>query len=52
MENEPNPLPSNSLYRSDINHILKNEMEQAQECKDRLEIIQRHDKRLRDAYKK
>eukprot|EP00826_Nyctotherus_ovalis_P037768 TRINITY_DN3473_c0_g5_i1.p1 TRINITY_DN3473_c0_g5~~TRINITY_DN3473_c0_g5_i1.p1 ORF type:complete len:416 (+),score=164.15 TRINITY_DN3473_c0_g5_i1:137-1384(+) len=48
----PNPLPSDSAFRDDIQPLAKGDLETAQKAKDDLENLQRSDRKLRAAFKK
>lgn len=48
MEQEPYPLPSNSGYREDLAYRRKQDIARAQVEKERLEVLQREDKKLRE----
>jgi hypothetical protein len=50
MLDEAHPLPSNSLYRADLCYVSKNQIELGQEHKEKLEQIQRNDRKLREKY--
>ncbi len=45
-------LPSDSTFREDLYWLKKGNENKAQKYKVKLEEIQRHDRHLRDAYKK
>lgn len=45
-------LPSSSLFREDRIKLEQGNLVQAQEAKEKLENIQRYDRKLREAYKK
>ena len=45
---EPNPLPSHAGYRSDGRFFISKTVEEAQAEKERLENLQRHDRKLRE----
>lgn len=45
-------LPSDCLYREDSAALATGDLELAQEEKERLEVLQRHDKKLRIANKR
>lgn len=47
MQDEANPLPSNSLYRQDLVYVAKDQLDLAQDHKEKLEQLQRHDRKLR-----
>lgn len=47
-----NPLPSDSNFRLDVLYLREGNEGKAQELKDKIEEVQRHDKKLRDKYKK
>ena len=49
---EPNPLLSDSRFREDLVEFLKNNIEEAEKQKERLEIIQRGDRKLREEFVK
>lgn len=49
LEYSQNPLPSDSILRSDVIELLNNDMNVAQDEKDRLEEIQRNDRKLRQS---
>lgn len=44
-------LPSDSKYRTDLSEYIKNNDKLAQENKDKLEDIQRQDRKLREGKK-
>jgi len=46
------PLPSSSLFREDRVNLEQQKMEQAQTAKERLEEIQRYDRKLREKFNK
>lgn len=48
----PNQIPSSSLFREDRIYWEKQNLEKGQFHKDRLENLQRHDRKLREAYQK
>lgn len=48
----PNQIQSSSLFREDRIYLEKQNLEKGQLEKDRLENIQRHDRKLREAYQK
>lgn len=48
LEFEPHPLPSDSNWREDIEYRKRNEVTRAQTEKERLEILQRKDRKLRE----
>ena len=39
-----------SIYREDSNFLYEKKLEEAQEAKDKLENLQRHDRKLRAKY--
>ena len=45
-------LPSDGSFRSDLNNFIKNEQEKSQEEKEKLEVRQRQDRKLRAEYSK
>ena len=47
-----NGLPSSSIYRQDRISLEENKLKEAQENKEKLELQQRGDKKLRDKYHK
>lgn len=47
-ELEPNPLPSDCMYREDVVYKRLGNVARSQNEKERLEILQRKDKKLRD----
>jgi hypothetical protein len=47
-----NGLPSSSIYRQDRVSLEENKLKEAQENKEKLESLQRADKKLRDKYHK
>ncbi len=47
-----NQIPSSSLYREDRILLERNEIKQAQILKEKLENIQRADRKLREKYSK
>lgn len=49
---EPNPLPSDSLYRNDLKALISGNLEESQKQKEIMEEIQRNDRKLRDLAKK
>jgi len=48
----PNQFPSSSLFKEDRIYLEKQNLEKGQEHKDRLENLQRHDRKLREIYQK
>lgn len=48
MEYESDPLPSDSNWREDIEYRRLGQTSRAQTEKERLEIFQRHDRKLRE----
>ena len=52
LELEQNPLPSDCLYRLDLLLMKMKDMRGGQEMKEKMEVDQRKDKKLRDDYKK
>ncbi len=48
----PNQITSSSLFREDRIYLEKQNIEKGQFHKERLENLQRHDKKLREAYQK
>jgi hypothetical protein len=47
-----NGLPSSSIYRQDRISLEENKLKEAQENKEKLENIQRADRKLREKYNK
>jgi Na+/phosphate symporter len=45
-------LPSDSTYREDLNFFLKDDEENAQIMKEKMEELQRADRKLREAHAK
>ena len=43
-------LPSDSMFREDLKLYLKNNEKSAQEQKEKLEVLQRKDRKLRESY--
>ena len=43
-------IKSSSIYREDSNFLYEKKLEEAQEAKDKLENLQRHDRKLRAKY--
>jgi hypothetical protein len=43
-------LPSDSTFREDLNYFIQNDEEQAQIWKEKMEEIQRNDRKLREKY--
>ena len=52
MEYESNPLPSDSNWREDIEYRRRLQIPKAQTEKERLEVVQRKDRKLRTQYAK
>jgi len=50
--NVDNPLPSDSKFREDLTELLNGNEVKAEEEKDRLEVLQRRDRKLREAAQK
>jgi hypothetical protein len=47
-ELEPNPLPSDCMYREDVVYKRLGNIARSQNEKERLEVLQRKDRKLRD----
>lgn len=47
-ELEPNPLPSDCMYREDVVYKRLGNIARSQNEKERLEVLQRKDKKLRE----
>lgn len=47
-----NSLPSSSVYREDRRFLEKNLVDEAQEMKEKIENIQRNDRKLREKWQK
>lgn len=45
---DPNPLPSHASHRTDGRYFISRSLEEAQAEKERLENLQRHDRKLRE----
>ena len=52
LEGLENPIPSDSIYREDLIVWKSKSLEKAQEAKEKLENIQRKDRKLRNEFKK
>ena len=52
LDYEANPLPSDANWREDIEYRRKNEVTRAQIEKERLEVLQRKDRKFRQKYHK
>jgi hypothetical protein len=50
--NSPYILPSDSTFRVDLNYFNKNDEVEAQTWKERMEDIQRNDRKLRENFEK
>lgn len=50
--NSPFILPSDSTFRVDLNYFIKNDEVEAQNWKEKMEEIQRYDRKLRENYQK
>lgn len=48
LEYEASPLPSDANWREDIEYRRRNQVIRAQTEKERLEVLQRRDKKLRE----
>lgn len=47
MSSEKYPLPSDSIYREDLQELIAGRVDKSQEQKERMEEAQRKDKKLR-----
>lgn len=52
LEGENSPLPSDSCYRKDLIILRSNDIKTAQETKEKMEVDQRNDKKLRERLEK
>lgn len=52
LEGENSPLPSDSCYRKDLIILRSNDIKVAQETKEKMEVDQRNDKKLRETFGK
>lgn len=50
MVNHPNPLPSDANYRLDILYWKLQDFDNSQRNKEKLEVIQRGDRKFREKY--
>ncbi len=48
----PSQLPSSSIFREDRIYLEKQNLEKGQFYKDKLENLQRHDRKLRETHEK